>query len=329
MNTHPVIATMIGDPAGIGPEVCVKAIASGGLDGLCVPLLIGDTEVVRRIAGIAGVSRPVERVESVEDAIRRSAADAATGAAILVLDPGGFDASSYEFGRPSASAGQAVLEWIRLGTGLGKSGQIQGLVMGPKNSAALKMAGSTAMIGNPAPDTYMLRLSGPLRVVPLTEHLRLTRAVEMVTPENVLKALRMLNETLVRWGLPRPRIGVAGINPHAMFDEDRERIGPAVEEARRLGIDAAGPLVPDAVFRMAIEGKYDAVVTMYHDQGQIAVKTVAFDGACTVHIGLPYVRIGIPHGTAFEIAGKGVARHQSALAAMATAARLAAGTGMF
>jgi 4-hydroxythreonine-4-phosphate dehydrogenase len=322
MAKLPIVATMIGDPAGVGPEVAVKAVASGELDGLCVPVLIGALTVVRRAAEISGVTRAIERIESVEDASPDSRA-------IQVLDPGGFDPAGYEFGKPSEAAGQAVLEWIRLGTELGKSGRIQGLIMGPKNSASLKMAGSKTVIGMPAPDTYMLRLSGPLRVVPLTEHVRLTQAVAMVTPQNVLKVIRMLNDNLIRWGLPQPRIAVAGINPHAMFDEDRERIAPAVEEARRLGIDATGPLVPDAVFRMAAAGKYDAVVTMYHDQGQIAVKTLAFDGACTVHIGLPYVRIGIPHGTAFDIAGKGMAKHQSALAAMRTAALLAAGQGMF
>jgi 4-hydroxythreonine-4-phosphate dehydrogenase len=246
-----------------------------------------------------------------------------------VLDPGEFDPANYTFGEPSEAAGQAVLKWIRLGTDLGKSGRIHGLVMGPKNSASLKLAGSKTVIGIPAPDTYMLRLSGPLRVVPLSEHVRLSQAVEMVTPENVLKVIRLLNDNLIRWGLPRPRIAVAGINPHAMFDEDLERIEPAVVAARQLGIDTTGPLVPDAVFRQAAAGKYDAVVTMYHDQGQIAIKTLAFDGACTVHIGLPYVRIGIPHGTAFDIAGKGVAKHHSALAAMRTAAMLAAGRGMF
>jgi 4-hydroxy-L-threonine phosphate dehydrogenase PdxA len=106
-------------------------------------------------------------------------------------------------------------------------------------------------------------------------------------------------------------------------------IAPAVEQARALGIDVTGPVVPDAVFRKAIKGQFDAVVTMYHDQGQIAIKTVSFDGACTVHIGLPYIRIGVPHGTAFDIAGKGIAAHGSMLSSMKTAALLASGKGVF
>jgi 4-hydroxythreonine-4-phosphate dehydrogenase len=322
MATLPLIATMIGDPAGIGPEVAVKAIASGELDSLCIPILIGDLGVVQRAAKISGVTRAVRRIDSVEQ-------PGAGTDVIRVLDPGGFDVASCEFGQTSAVCGKAVLEWTRVATALGQSGRIQGVIMAPVNSTSLKLAGSKEVAGTPAPDTYMLRMSGALRVVPLTEHVRLTQALEMVTPEAVLKVIRVLNDSLVKWGMAHPRIVVAGMNPHAMFDEDRERIVPAVEQARKLGIDASGPAVPDAVFRNALEGKYDAVVTMYHDQGQIAVKTAGFAGASTVHIGLPYIRIGVPHGTAFDIAGKGVAQHRSMLNSMKTAAQLASGSGMF
>jgi 4-hydroxythreonine-4-phosphate dehydrogenase len=124
-----------------------------------------------------------------------------------------------------------------------------------------------------------------------------------------------------------PRLAVAGLNPHAMFDDDHRRIGPAVEAARAQGITVDGPVGPDSVFRLAMDGRYDGVVTMFHDQGQIVVKTVAFAGACTVYIGLPYVLLNVPHGTAFDIAGRGVAQHQSMLAAFKTAARLASGRG--
>jgi 4-hydroxythreonine-4-phosphate dehydrogenase len=137
----------------------------------------------------------------------------------------------------------------------------------------------------------------------------------------------MLDANLRKWGLKKPRIAVAGLNPHALFEEDREEIAPAVKAARSQGIDASGPVAPDSVFRMTLEGRYDAVVTMYHDQGQIALKTAAFEGACTIYMGLPYVLLNVPHGSAFDIAGKGVAQHRSMLAAMKTAAALAAGRG--
>src|SRR5262249_16657229 len=129
------------------------------------------------------------------------------------------------------------------------------------------------------------------------------------------------------WGLPKPRIAVAGLNPHAMFEEDREEVAPAIKEAREQGVDANGPISPDSVFRMALGGKFDAIVTMYHDQGQVAVKTSAFEGACTICLGLPYVLVAIPHGTAYDIAGTGKAQHFNMLAGLKTAARLAGGVG--
>ena len=171
----------------------------------------------------------------------------------------------------------------------------------------------------------MMRISGKLRVVPLTEHVSLSDAITMATPERILQVIEMANASLRAWGFEKPRIAVAGINPHAMFPQDQERVGPAVEKARARGIDAHGPLVPDAVFRQCIQGQWDVVVTMFHDQGQIAVKTVGFEGACTVYVGLPFVMLNVPHGTAYDIAGRGVAQHASMLSAVRTAALLASG----
>ncbi len=318
----PVIAVMIGDPAGVGPEVAVRALASGALEGLCDPLLVGDTGVVRRAAQVCGVDLPVERIDAPD-------APASPTRAIRVLDPGGFDVSSCPFGAASAASGEAVLDWIRIGSELGAAGQVQGLVMGPVDSESLKLTGRVPDIDMLQPEgTFMLRMTGVLRIVPLSEHVRITEAIELVTPERVLHVVRMVHDNLTRWGLPKPRIAVAGMHPHAMFPEDRERIAPAIEKARALGMDARGPIGPDTVFRMALDGHYDAIVTMYHDQGQIIIKTVGFEGACTVYLGLPYVMLNVPHGSAFDIAGRGVAQHLSMLSAIRTAADLAAGRGI-
>ena len=322
MTSLPLIGVMIGDPAGIGPEVCVKAVASGELAGLCRPVLIGDIGVLRRAAQVSGVSLAFEPVTSPNQ-------DVAEGA-VGVVDPGGFDVSSCPFGVASARSGDAVLEWIKTGDDLGKAGALQGLVMGPIDSASVKATGKISDMDELQPaHTFMLRMTGPLRVVPLTEHVPLSRAIELVNPDSVFSLVELLDATLKSWGFARPRIAVAGINPHAMFDEDQQKIAPAVAFGRQRGIDVSGPLVPDAVFRQTIEGKYDAVVTMFHDQGQIPVKTVGFASACTVYIGLPYVMLNVPHGTAFDIAGKGVAQHLSMLSAMKTAARLASGQGIW
>lgn len=321
--THlPLIATMIGDPAGIGPEVAVKALASGELAGLCEPLLIGDTGVVRRAAAVSGVRLPIERLDSVTQLVCGSQA-------IRVLDPGGFEVASCPFGQASATSGHAVLDWIRIGYELGAAGGIEGLVMGPVDSDSLKQTGKMPDIDALQPaGTFMLRLAAGLRIVPLSEHVGLIEAIALVSTERLLHVLRLVHEHLSKWGVAKPRIAVAGINPHAMFAEDRERIGPAIDAARGLGIDAYGPIGPDTVFRLALDGRYDAIITMYHDQGQIVVKTVGFEGACTVYLGLPYVLLNVPHGSAFDIAGTGVAQHLSMLAAIRTAASLAAGRGI-
>jgi 4-hydroxythreonine-4-phosphate dehydrogenase len=299
----PLIAAMIGDPAGIGPEVCVKAMASGELDALCDTLLIGETAAVQRAVQLCGVAREVRRVASPE---------AARGLPfICVLDPGDVTSADYTVGKPSAAAGRAVVNWIALGQQLGQRKQIDGLVLAPVDSASLKLGGLVKDIDElQPPDTHMLRLNGALRVVPITEHIRLRDVAATVKQAAVLELIRRLDRQLKHWGMAAPRIAVAGLNPHAMFEEEREEIAPAVEQARALGI----------------EGRHDAVVTMYHDQGQIAVKTAAFAGACTIYMGLPYVMLNVPHGSAFDIAGLGTAQHDSLLAGLRTAAALARGT---
>jgi len=314
----PVIGVMIGDPAGIGPEVCVRAAASGELASLCRLVLIGDRVVLARAAAVCGVSPDLVPITDPGDELP----DGAVG----VIDPGTFDPSGNRYGVASAQAGKAVLEWLRLGERLGQEGKLQGLVLGPMETASMKATGQVQDMDDLQPaGTFMLRMGGSLRVIPLSEHVPLAQAIELVTPDRVGHVVRLVDRTLRRWGFSHPRIAVAGINPHAMFPEDQVRIGPAVAAARADGIDVQGPLVPDTVFRHTLEGRYDVVVTMFHDQGQIPIKTAVFEGACTVYVGLPFVMLNVPHGTAYDIAGRGVAQHQSMLSAIRTAANLAAG----
>ena len=318
MSEVPVIGVMIGDPAGVGPEVCVRAAASGALSGLCRVVLIGSMAILERAAAVCGLAQRLQQVSDV--------AQLPDPGAIAVVDPGEFDAGSCRFGVAAAASGHAVLRWLRLGEQLGKEGKLQGLVLAPMETASMKATGLVLDMDDLQPaGTFMLRITGNLRVVPLTEHVPLTRAIELVTPERVLHVVRLADRSLRNWGFAHPRIAVAGINPHAMYEEDQAKIAPAVACARAEGIDVHGPLVCDTVFRHCLEGRHDVVVTMYHDQGQIAVKTVGFEGACTVYIGLPYVMLNVPHGTAYDIAGKGVAQYQSLLSAVRTAALLATG----
>jgi 4-hydroxythreonine-4-phosphate dehydrogenase len=196
------------------------------------------------------------------------------------------------------------------------------------DSQSLKLDGEVVDIDALQPrGTYMFRVSGGLRAVPLTEHIPLRAVPATVKKDAVLALIELVSVHLKRWGIAAPRIGVAALNPHAMFEEDLQEIKPAVDAARAAGLNVHGPISPDSVFRMALEGAYDTVVTMYHDQGQIAVKTAAFEGACTIYLGLPYVMLNVPHGTAFDIAPTYTAQSASMASAFATAAALAGGQG--
>lgn len=317
----PVIAAMIGDPAGIGPEVAVKTIASGELDGLCQPLLIGNIASIRAAAKRASLDLKFAVVDTVDDI-------ALVPGTTFVLDPGDLDAASYRIGEPSARAGEAVMNWIGLADRLAGEGRLDGWIMGPIDSTSLKLAGVDNSIDGLQPlGTFMFRMSGQLRVVPLTEHIRLRDVTSTVTQKSVSDLIRLLDRTLRRWGVTIPRIGVAGLNPHAMFEEDLHEIAPAVQAARAEGIDVEGPVSPDSIFRHGLNGRYDAIVSMYHDQGQIALKSAAFEGACTIYLGVPYVRLTVPHGTAMDIAGQNIAQHFSMLSAFRTSAALSAGRG--
>lgn len=318
---QPIVASVIGDPCGVGPEVCLKALATGLPQQDSRPLLIGSLaalEAARVACGLDFELRPVEDAAQVR----------ATPAGADVLDPGGLDAADIRFGEASARGGEAVLEWLALAERLGRAGAVQATIMAPVDSTALRLTGKLKALDDLQPaGTYLLRVSGALRVVPVAEHVLLREVPATVTRAAVGKLVRLAHETLRRYGLPAPRIAVAGLNPHAMGPEEEHELEPAVADARAAGIDARGPLSPDAVFRQCLEGRHDVVVSMYHDQGQIALKTAAFEGACSIFIGLPYVHLSIPHGSAYDIAGKNKAQHHSMLSAMHTAGALAAGRG--
>lgn len=319
-RSPPIIGIMLGDPGGIAPEVILKSLATGEPQKLCVPLLIGKRHVVERHARACGIPLEIATVVAPADARRV--------AGLSLLESGELRPEDYRFGQSSVASGHASWNWFEKAQELCRTGELDGWVMGPINSESIISAGHLTDINDLQPKgTYMLRVNGPLRIVPLSEHILLRDVADVVTPAHVMKVIRLLAGNLKKWGIPGPRIAVAGINPHASFAEDIDKIAPAVAQARAEGWNVWGPIAPDSVFRQTLEGRYDAIVTMYHDQGQIALKTTAFEGACTIFMGLPYVMLGIPHGSAYDIAGKGVAQHQSMLSGILTAARLASGRG--
>jgi len=192
----------------------------------------------------------------------------------------------------------------------------------------MKMAGTLDKVVSVVPgESYLLLVSGALRVAHLTDHMALRDVCDVITQDLVALTLRKLDAVMREWGIAKPRIVVAGLNPHAMGREDSEQIAPAVAQVRAEGIDAIGPMSPDTVFRQCIEGRFDIVLAMFHDQGHIAIKTWGFAGNSAIILGPPYTHLSVAHGTAFDIVGKNIADHSMIQSAIITGAYLAAGRG--
>ncbi|MGH7919949.1 MAG: 4-hydroxythreonine-4-phosphate dehydrogenase PdxA [Candidatus Dormibacteraceae bacterium] len=305
----PRLIVSAGDPAGIGPEIAVRALGDPAVRDLGEVAIAGDPAQLRRLAARFGV--PAPGVEAAGD-------------------PAG-----VRPGELSAAGGRAAVAAIRRAVELIQAGRYDAIVTAPINKEALRLGGfpwpgHTEMLADlaGARDVRMLLLSGNLRVVHVTTHRSLRSAIEAATTDRVLRTIQLAAGAGELLGSERPRIAVAGLNPHAgeggLFgDEEIREIRPAVEAAREAGIRASGPWPPDTVFWRATRGDFDVVVAMYHDQGHIPVKLAGFEDGVNVTLGLPFPRTSVDHGTAFDIAGQGVARWDSMLAALRVAAQLA------
>lgn len=332
----PIIAITIGDPCGIGPEVVARSLAKPDVREICRPLIVGNVQVMRDAFDSLDTQ---DRTFEVREAQGAGDIDPSPGV-ISVLDPHNLNPEDIVVGEASAAAGRASMEWAELAARLCLSGSAQGMATAPLNKAAAAMAGykeigHTELLQSLTQATQVatMLMSGTLRVVHLTTHRSLRAACDAVTRDNVLAKVKLTHDYFVEWGFPQPRIGVAALNPHAsdgglVGDEEATAIEPAVADARALGIEATGPVPADTVFTQAIDGMYDAVLCMYHDQGHIPIKVYGFEESVSVNLGLPLVRTSVDHGTAFDIAGKGIAQATSMTEAVKLAAALASGRGL-
>ena len=331
--TKPVIAITMGDPCGIGPEVIAKALGSGEVYSICRPVVVGSAWSMEQAVDLTGARLTVRETESPSES-------GTSPAFIDVVDGHNLNPEDVIVGKVSPSCGKAAMEWVSMAAEFALAGQVDALATAPVNKEAASLAGYTA-IGHMellqqitgAPDVATMLMAGRLRVVHLTTHRSLRRACDYVTRDGILAKLELTRDSFTRWGIPEPRIAVAALNPHGsdgglLGDEEAEHILPAVEEARGRGIDARGPVPADIVFHQAIEGAYDAVLAMYHDQGHIPVKVYGFESSITANLGLPFVRTSVDHGTAFDIAGKGIAHHQGMVEAIKAAVALSLGNGL-
>jgi len=319
--SKPIVATIIGDPAGIGPEVTVRALATGIPYEVSRPVLIGCTEAVEWAVGVTGSKLEVKRVTDM-------AGVGENPGVIEVYDTGKLDPNDYEVGVESASCGQATADWLKEGEELALANKVQAVVMAPINTGSMKMAKVLDQIIPPKPgSTYLTLLNGPLRVVHLTDHMPLSKVSGVITQDLVYGAIKLIHESFTNWGVSNPKIAVSGFNCHAVGEEDEQEITPGVDRARADGFNVVGPIPPYTVFRRCVDSQYDVVLCMYHDQGHIALKTWKFDGNCATTLGTDYLSMSVAHGTAFDIVGKNIANHEMILNSMLQAASFSDGRG--
>ncbi|MFA9516075.1 4-hydroxythreonine-4-phosphate dehydrogenase PdxA [Halopenitus sp. H-Gu1] len=329
----PIVGITMGDPGGIGPEVIVKAYPT--LRERARPVVIGDADVIEAAIDVCETDLSVERVEDVADA-----SFASERVPVLDLD----NVEELIRGEVRQEYGAASLAYIERAIELAKNGTIDAITTAPINKQATKLAGSeyaghTGMLADHTDtENYsMMLVEDELRVTHVSTHVPLREACDLVTEENVLSTIRLTNEALSDLGLESPSIAVAGLNPHAsdgglLGEEDGSEIEPAVERAQSEGIDAEGPESPDTVYVRAARGEFDCVVSMYHDEGHIPIKMLGFAGGeavsgVNVTIGLPIIRTSVDHGTAFDIAGEGIASERSLIDAVDVAVDMAPARG--
>jgi 4-phospho-D-threonate 3-dehydrogenase / 4-phospho-D-erythronate 3-dehydrogenase len=324
---RPVLAITMGDPSGIGPEVVLKALAHTDVFARCRPLVVGDRRILERAAGCLG---PIPQFDIVAD----PAHGAYRPGRMTLLDLENAAPDRIPVGVETAAAGAAAVDYVFRACDLAMEGEVDAVVTAPLNKAAMHLAGyeyaghTELLTERTGAERVSMLLIGPnLRIVHVSTHVALAEAIERVTPQRVEDVIQIAHDACRALGIARPRIAVAGLNPHAseggiFGNEETERIEPAIQAARARGLDVSDPQPPDTVFLRATRGAYDVVVAQYHDQGHIPMKLLAFDSGVNVSYGLPIIRTSVDHGTAFDIAGKGIAEESSLLAAIDVALQM-------
>jgi 4-hydroxythreonine-4-phosphate dehydrogenase len=336
--SRPILGVTMGDPAGVGPEIIARACAEPAVRAASRPVVIGSAAILGEALGLVGSALGLHIVKDV-------AGCRWDEAAIECLDLANVDAAALPRGAMSAAAGRAAYEYIERAVALAREARIAAIVTAPVNKEALAAAGvrhsgHTEILADltGTRDFAMLLMGKDLRVIHVTTHVALRRVPDLVTRDRVLRTIRLAGQAMAGLGRASSRIAVAGLNPHAgeegLFgDEEQRAIIPAVEAARAEGLQVFGPLPADTLFSRARGGEFDIVVAMYHDQGHIPVKTLGFEydeatrrwvglSGVNVTVGLPFLRVSVDHGTAFDRAWQGIANHESMAEAIEVAVRM-------
>lgn len=338
-NSKLVIGITMGDPAGVGPEIALKALQNEAVYEKCNPVVVGDAKVMRACMEKLQVGQNIHRIKNIEEA-------SFTYGTIDVYDLDNVDMSVLEPGKISAMAGNAAFEAVTTVIKLALENKIQATVTGPihkksMNEAGHRFGGHTEIYAQytGTKEYAMLLAEEQFRVIHVSTHVSLREACDLVKKERILEVIKLLDQGLCQLGIKDGRIGVAGLNPHAgdsgLFgEEDEKEIVPAVETAKKSGFNVEGPVPPDTLFAKGAMGYYDGCVAMYHDQGHIPFKVIGFKWdnktqkmesvkGVNITLGLPIIRTSVDHGTAFDIAWQGKASPDAMLLAIDYAVRFA------
>lgn len=309
---RPITALTMGDPAGIGPEICVGAMLDKEIHEICRPFMIGSITIMEKAGKVLEKELKFNKISEPEEAKYEYGV-------IDIIETGDYDTDSLEWGKEQALAGQMAMDFILKSIELGMAKKIDAVSTAPIHKGAIKLVGvkepgHTEIYQNQTNSEYALTMFSchKLRVFFVSRHMSLIDACRYATKEVVLQHVINIDKELRKVGIKNPLIAVAGLNPHngdnGLFGtEEQTELEPAVKAAQKMGINAVGPCPADSVFHIGKSGKYDAILSLYHDQGHIACKTLDFEKSVTLTFGLPFIRSSVDHGTAFDIAGKGIA----------------------
>ena len=314
--TKAIIAVPMGDPAGIGPEITVKSFLNSEVLGAANSIVVGDKKIIDKALEITGTDLPVNVIKEVEEADF-------SGKAINLIDLNNVDTETFQFGEVQKQCGKAAFEYIEYAIKLAMDGKVDALATTPINKESLKAAevpfiGHTEMLEeltNSHDPLTMFQVKS-LRIFFLTRHLSVKDAIDQMTAERVHDYIKRSYDALIKLGVEAPKLAVAGLNPHSgeggLFgNEEIDEITPGIKRAQADGYEVAGPVPADSVFFQALNGRYDAVISLYHDQGHIAAKMTDFHKTISITNGLPFLRSSVDHGTAFDIAGQNIASSES------------------
>jgi 4-phospho-D-threonate 3-dehydrogenase / 4-phospho-D-erythronate 3-dehydrogenase len=326
----PIVGITMGDAAGVGPEIILKSLAKEEMYEMSRPLVIGDSKILERAKSFVKSELIIEAISA--DRIQDLTYNYGT---VYCLDLNLLD-ENLPIGQVSPDAGHAAFEYLATAIELAKDNKIDAICTAPLNKEALhkgghKYPGHTEILADlTGTEDFSMMLSAPnLKVIHVTTHVGIIDAVKMINPERVYHVIKLAHDTLKKSGISSPKIAVCGINPHAGenglfgYGEEEEKVIPGVERAQGEGIDVVGPLPADTLFFRTVRGDFDVVVAMYHDQGHGPVKVLGLDAGVNITVGLPIIRTSVDHGTAFDIAGKGIADEKSLMEAIRQAVEFA------